>query len=145
MTIRQHRNTNIIRDFKQLLGTAPVMDIYYRLSDKYYLDAETIRAIIRNRNKLQLDKYRASTTSLRLLWERICSAGISQTSETTARMPFKSSDFIIILVFGLFVVPLQAQAHNRDFLIPLPLKRLKVLHLFMFSIRICKKFQFCFT
>ena len=49
MTIRQQRNKDIIRDYKQLLGTCSVMNIYYQLSEKYYLDAETIRAIIRKR------------------------------------------------------------------------------------------------
>ena len=49
MTIREERNQNIIRDFKALLGTSRVMEIYYQLSAKYYLDAETIRGIIRRR------------------------------------------------------------------------------------------------
>ena len=49
MTIREERNQNIIRDFKALLGTCRVMEIYYQLSAKYYLDAETIRGIIRRR------------------------------------------------------------------------------------------------
>ena len=54
MTIRQQRNNDIIRDYKALLGTGSVMGIYHRLSQKYYLDAETIRAIIRKRPKLTL-------------------------------------------------------------------------------------------
>lgn len=50
MTARQYRNRAIIRDFKQLLGTLPVMDIYLRLGDKYYLTDETVRKIIRHRH-----------------------------------------------------------------------------------------------
>lgn len=53
MNNRQQRNINIIADFKQLLGTRPVMDIYYILANKYYLEADTIRAIIRKRNKIK--------------------------------------------------------------------------------------------
>lgn len=52
MTIRQSRNRNIIKDYKQLLGTCSVMDIYYKLSDKYYLEAETIRKIIAKRQQV---------------------------------------------------------------------------------------------
>ena len=52
MTIRQQRNMSIIKDYKAMLGQGPVMDIYYRLSAKYFLDAETIRAIIRKRETL---------------------------------------------------------------------------------------------
>lgn len=54
MTIRQQRNSDIIRDYKALLGKGPVMNIYHQLARKYYLDAETIRAIIRKRPKLTL-------------------------------------------------------------------------------------------
>ena len=54
MTIREERNQNIIRDFKALLGTCRVMEIYYQLSAKDYLDAETIRGIIRRRETREL-------------------------------------------------------------------------------------------
>ncbi len=51
MTIREERNRQIIHDFKELLGTCSVMDIYAQLSARYYLDMDTIRRIVYNRRK----------------------------------------------------------------------------------------------